>query len=1348
VTTEEPVKNLHFKAMNGQMTVDEAQGIVECFVAAIGNKDSVGDIIVPGAFDTSFRKRKPRVVWGHDWNQPIGKVLEIYEVGPRDPRLPGKMKQAGVGGVFAKVQFNLASERGREAFSNVLFFGEEQEWSIGYKTLDAVWDPNTQANVLRELELYEVSPVLHGANQLTGTISIKDAKGEEKDEITSLRDSKWDTFDIAWAKKLKDEHPDIWAKGGNIKGNDQWRILTQIAAKGRATTQAELNALKLREAWIARHKGDFRLPGVIAQIKWLAVGTRGEDYMKDIVREAVDRGEKDDRHGLSVKGHDSGVTPGAFVRWSSSGGTAYGKVLKVVKGGVVKAKPVGPSMRGTADEPAVQVRVYRFADGRWDETETVTVHRHDALQAVEGLPESKAAPGAEKLQNLADALGDRIPTGSNLVPDVLPQERVTGDVLHGHGPRRGNLEKLLRYWRPIMRKPGGFRRCRVILADHPELYPLENLCAWLHHETTGLWPNEGCHHPGMKNCRRKLKRVVNGSLFSDSEFDNRLRRLGKSADGMTDYDYWAGQEGLPWDEDYEDHEEYEDEEHEADEELMLEFGEALRRFARQEPEFMDYLADDDNWVHEGQEHDEDDWHEHVALVPMGKQGCGCGGGCGGKAEPHGDLAGKAGRTLSTRNRTKLQDAVQLIKSVIDEGEITVKSATVTYLASDDPHGLASGIAPVVAHHDLAIVVEPGVIGFKSDNMTAAAAEALSNALGAFGYDAKGFLRRMIGGNRGGGGGRRAIGRARQIAAAYEPDAFDGDNDGIVQDHTPFERPAAARAADTARKLVSDAEAAMSLDDGGMGMGDAVRSILGNNDRPNGEGEVKFWTPIISRSMSGDLTGGEHADLFDSGLHRIAYPDGDGPAATVSGIVRRGDSKVVADGSDWADTNLESLSKGDVVVFRDGSRGVVSGIALPELNDSDQNMNEDAGFDVELTHVRGVPVAPDEFGDTKHRRAVTDPADMGEDQLKVIKGDRRTVDLAKGADKKFSDSIAPKKQPDDSAAAKALLKESQNYDKNVADGWEELSKLVGSNDLTEGGLLTDELQLNPGNDPQDSFGVSGKFVDPEAVTGNEIIHDAETGRVGAVLSADDPAEGDRANDVNVLWLFGRDGKPLPLGGDNEDTLSSENIRTGPGDGSRYEISRSDALEAFDLTGFADTVTSTQSAISMRVREAIAADDPDMIYALKDRLSPTVYMALLERFNRLSGRGAKSALRVGLGTHKSLLPVVRHHDIPHTIDGKGVSYDLASVTEQARDALTTATAALEAETKRDYSTTTRDSYAGKGWALPDGSFPIRDKGDLDNAIKAYGRAKDKPAAKAHIVKRARALKATAMLPEGWA
>jgi HK97 family phage prohead protease len=185
----------NYKSLSGQINVNEAKGIVECFVAAIGNKDSVGDICLPGCFTESLKRRKPRVVWGHNWNEPIGKVLEIYEVGPSDPRLPAKMKERGVGGLFAKVQFNLGAEKGREAFANVAFFGLEQEWSIGYKTLDAVFDGGQQANLLKEVELYEVSPVLHGANQLTATLSIKsenqgDGFYDEKSSSKPLRDPK------------------------------------------------------------------------------------------------------------------------------------------------------------------------------------------------------------------------------------------------------------------------------------------------------------------------------------------------------------------------------------------------------------------------------------------------------------------------------------------------------------------------------------------------------------------------------------------------------------------------------------------------------------------------------------------------------------------------------------------------------------------------------------------------------------------------------------------------------------------------------------------------------------------------------------------------------------------------------------------------------------------------------------------------------------------------------------------------------------------------------------------------------------------------------------------------------
>jgi HK97 family phage prohead protease len=209
------ISNIEYKAMQSEATLDKAEGIVECFVAGIGNKDSVGDVCAPGAFNKSLTRRKPRVVWGHNWNDPIGKVLEIYEVPPNDPRLPAKMRAAGIGGLYARVQFNLMSEKGREAFANVAFFGEEQEWSIGYKTINAKFDPQMQANILYEVELYEVSPVLHGANQLTGTISVK---SDDKQEV-SVKDATEDSFLDVNEMKSVAEMQQLLATLKEVKGH-------------------------------------------------------------------------------------------------------------------------------------------------------------------------------------------------------------------------------------------------------------------------------------------------------------------------------------------------------------------------------------------------------------------------------------------------------------------------------------------------------------------------------------------------------------------------------------------------------------------------------------------------------------------------------------------------------------------------------------------------------------------------------------------------------------------------------------------------------------------------------------------------------------------------------------------------------------------------------------------------------------------------------------------------------------------------------------------------------------------------------------------------------------------------
>jgi len=111
--------------------------------------------------------------------------------------------------------------------------------------------------------------------------------------------------------------------------------------------------------------------------------------------------------------------------------------------------------------------------------------------------------------------------------------------------------------------------------------------------------------------------------------------------------------------------------------------------------------------------------------------------------------------------------------------------------------------------------------------------------------------------------------------------------------------------------------------------------------------------------------------------------------------------------------------------------------------------------------------------------------------------------------------------------------------------------------------------------------------------------------------------------------------------------------------------------------------------------------------------------------------------------------KSYDVYVSVKGEVLAYDVYDVDTDDEMTEEEEIKALEAELemKRMYSREQREDMAESGEALPDGSYPIADKADLQNAIQAYGRAKDKEAAKAHIMKRAKELGLEEMLPENW-
>lgn len=105
--------------------------------------------------------------------------------------------------------------------------------------------------------------------------------------------------------------------------------------------------------------------------------------------------------------------------------------------------------------------------------------------------------------------------------------------------------------------------------------------------------------------------------------------------------------------------------------------------------------------------------------------------------------------------------------------------------------------------------------------------------------------------------------------------------------------------------------------------------------------------------------------------------------------------------------------------------------------------------------------------------------------------------------------------------------------------------------------------------------------------------------------------------------------------------------------------------------------------------------------------------------------------------------KSYDVFVSLDGEVLGYDRYEQ-DEAQDI---EAEAAEIAIKRAFSEEKRMELAKDGMALPDGSYPIVTEADLRNAIQAFGRAKDKEAAKKHIMKRARAMKLESLIPANW-
>lgn len=160
--------DLEYKSTVVEFKATGDAGQYEGHFSIFGNVDDGNDIAHPGMFLKTIMERANRVkvFYAHDWMKLIGPP-------------PTQLKEDAVG-LFAAGRLTLDSFWGKEAFA-LMKDGALTEGSFGYQAVKYDYENMPDGNTvrhLREVKLFEISPVPLGMNALTEIRAVKAALGK------------------------------------------------------------------------------------------------------------------------------------------------------------------------------------------------------------------------------------------------------------------------------------------------------------------------------------------------------------------------------------------------------------------------------------------------------------------------------------------------------------------------------------------------------------------------------------------------------------------------------------------------------------------------------------------------------------------------------------------------------------------------------------------------------------------------------------------------------------------------------------------------------------------------------------------------------------------------------------------------------------------------------------------------------------------------------------------------------------------------------------------------------------------------------------------------------------------
>lgn len=133
---------------------DAPEGSLRAVFSTFDVADRDGDIVRASAFKDG---QEVPMVWAHDWSKPVGKGVVRVE----------KSRAVFDG------QFFLGTSWGRDAYESVKQMGSLQEYSWGFRVTETQPNKQIPGYDITAAEVFEVSPVLVGANQYTETLAVK-----------------------------------------------------------------------------------------------------------------------------------------------------------------------------------------------------------------------------------------------------------------------------------------------------------------------------------------------------------------------------------------------------------------------------------------------------------------------------------------------------------------------------------------------------------------------------------------------------------------------------------------------------------------------------------------------------------------------------------------------------------------------------------------------------------------------------------------------------------------------------------------------------------------------------------------------------------------------------------------------------------------------------------------------------------------------------------------------------------------------------------------------------------------------------------------------------------------------